>query len=113
MADGTTTEKESLFDKVRKEWIAEHGGNLTAAKKWRPDPKSSENYKEKVAKARATVREAERIVAESKKAQDDAEAEAIRFFGPNNIKLKDGTVLEPTCRGDRLFYKEAGDPLLF
>lgn len=110
MADGNaTTDKESLFDKVRKEWIAEHGGTVPLAKKWRPDPKSSDNYKEKVSKARAAVREAEKLVAESKKSQDEAEAEAIRFFGPNNIKLKDGTVLEPTCRGDRLFYKDASD----
>ncbi len=110
MADGNTTpKKKSLFDTVTEQWIADHGGSAQKAKEWKPDPKSVTAFKEKIVKARASVAEAEKLLDDTKKAQDEAEAEAIRFFGPHNIKLPGGQVLAPTCRGERLFYHDASD----
>jgi hypothetical protein len=61
-----------------------------------------------IQKASEKVKQAEEGVKKAKAAESKAAEDLIRMLGPTPIILG-GKKLLPTCRGERVFYKSAGE----
>lgn len=99
--EGATGKEESVLSKLHKEHLKRTGGK-------KPEAKVIKTHKEALQTALDTISKGEKLVAEGQAAFEKASQAAMQEFGRTKVAMANGVVLEPSCRGERLYYKRVG-----
>lgn len=95
---GKADKEDSVLTVLHNDWKKRTGGK-------KPDPKVIKEHKGKLQAALDKMNKGEAMLAEGAKELDDATGPAMTAFGRTNLAMEGGVLLEPSCRGERLYYK--------
>lgn len=95
---GKATKEDSILTKLHADWKKRTNGK-------KPDAKVIKEHKGKLQAALDKMNKAEAMLKEGQKEFEEATAPAMEAFGRTNLAMEHGVLLEPSCRGDRLYYK--------
>lgn len=99
--NGTVPQKEpTILARAHEAWLK------AGAKE--PDAKTATAVKKALADADEAYAAAEKHVEEAREKRHKAAEAAIKAFGAKtSLRLADGSVVQPFCRGESLFYRRA------
>lgn len=96
--NGTSGKNPSALDALHADWKKRTGGK-------KPDAKVIKAHKEALQKGLDKIAEGEKLMKQGQAEFDAATQEAMKAFGRTNVSMNNGIMLEPSCRGERLYYK--------
>lgn len=94
----TAGKEDSALAKLHKQWKERTKGK-------KPEAKVIATHKKALQAALDKMAEGEKLVKEGQEAFDKASQEAMQEFGRTRVSMSNGVLLEPSCRGERLYYK--------